>query len=99
LRAATLAAATLFAVPLALFYDLMLASIAGLWLIRAERGGLVPGWAGWGLLGLFALSLNPRALAEHRHLPIGPLISLSLFVLVAITAWRARPKPPCDRTA
>jgi hypothetical protein len=99
LRAAVLAAATLVAVPLALFYDLMLASIAGLWLFRSERGGLFPDWAGWGLLGLFVLSLNPRALAEHRHLPIGPLISLSLFALVAITAWRVRPKPLCDAPA
>jgi hypothetical protein len=99
LRAAALAAATLVAVPLALFYDLMLASIAGLWLFRAERGGLIPDWVGWGLLALFALSLNPRALAEHRHLPIGPLISLSLFALVAITAWRARPRPLCDDPA
>src|SRR5205085_9427139 len=40
-RAATLAAATLVAVPVALFYDLMLATLAAAWLYRSE-GGLTP---------------------------------------------------------
>jgi glycosyl transferase family 87 len=97
LRAAVLAAATLVAVPLAIIYDLMLASIAGLWLLRAEGENRLPGWGRWALAGLFALSLNPRALAEHWHLPAGPLISLALLLLVAAVAWRSGSKFVSDR--
>jgi alpha-1,2-mannosyltransferase len=87
IRASVLAAATLVAVPLAIVYDLMLASIAGLWLIRGGEIRL-RGWGGWMLAGLSALSLNPRALAEHWHLPVGAAISLVLFVAVAGIALR-----------
>jgi alpha-1,2-mannosyltransferase len=88
IRAAILAAATLVAVPLAIVYDLMLASIAGLWLLRAGEETRLRRREGWTLAGLSALSLNPRALAEHWHLPVGAAISLVLFVLVAGIALR-----------
>src|SRR5262249_30263393 len=43
LRAASLAAATLAAIPVVLLYDLMTAAIAALWLIRAGRArGFLP---------------------------------------------------------
>jgi alpha-1,2-mannosyltransferase len=98
-RAATLAAATLVAVPLALFYDLMLASVAGLWLLRDDTRPLLPQGAKWALAGLYAISLNPRALGEHWHLPAGPLISLTLFALVAIVARREAPRLFSGHTA
>jgi alpha-1,2-mannosyltransferase len=96
-RAAVLVAGTLVAVPLAIVYDLMLASIAGLWLLRADGGNQLPGWGGWALAGLFALSLSPRALAEHLHLPVGPAISLGLFMVVITIALRSGPKPLYSR--
>jgi hypothetical protein len=83
-----LSAATLVAIPLAIVYDLMLASIAGLWLLRGEGGARLPAWAKWGLTLLFVLSLSPRSLAEHWHLPVGPCISLALFALTVAVALR-----------
>lgn len=88
-RAAVLAAATLVAIPLAIVYDLMLASIAGLWLLRAGGEARLPAWVKWGLTLLFVLSLSPRTLAEHWHLPVGPCIALALFILTAAVALRS----------
>jgi Glycosyltransferase family 87 len=93
LRAAVLAAATLVAVPLAIVYDLMLASIAGLWLLRADMATRLRRWGGWMLAGLAALSFSPRASAEHWHLPVGPAISVALFAAVAIIALREVSRP------
>ena len=72
IRAAALASATLLAVPLAIMYDLMLAGVAGLWLLRAEGDYRLPEWGRWLLAGLFILTLNPRGIAAHWHLPVGP---------------------------
>ena len=58
IRAAALASATLVAVPLALVYDLMLAGVAGLWLLRAEGDYRLPEWGRWVLAGLFIMTLN-----------------------------------------
>jgi alpha-1,2-mannosyltransferase len=92
IRAAMLASATLVAVPLALVYDLMLAGVAGLWLLRAEGEYRLPEWGKWTLLGLFVLTLNPRGVAEHWGLPLGSLITLTLFALVALIALPLRPQ-------
>jgi hypothetical protein len=92
-RAASLAAATLVAVPLAIVYDLMLASIAGLWLLRSDNGVRLPDWARWGLAGLFVLSLSPRSLSEHWHVPVGAFITTALFALVVGVAWNSEPRP------
>jgi Glycosyltransferase family 87 len=93
-RAAVLAAATLVAIPLAIVYDLMLASIAGLWLLHDGGGTRLPEWGKWGLAVLFVLSLSPRTLAEHWHLPVGAFISISFFVLAVAVALRGRPLLP-----
>jgi alpha-1,2-mannosyltransferase len=80
-RAATLAAATLIAVPLAIFYDLMLGTIAAAWLCRPA------GPAATGRTLLFAASyvilLNSTQLAGATHIPIGALVVLALFATVA----------------
>jgi hypothetical protein len=87
LRAATLAAATLVAVPLALLYDLMLGAVAVAWLMRDE--GPVPAWEKT-LLALAYLALvDARNLAEEFHLPLTALAALVLFVLVARRAFAA----------
>ncbi|HEX3882388.1 MAG TPA: glycosyltransferase family 87 protein [Stellaceae bacterium] len=81
LRAATLASATLVAVPLALLYDLMLGAVAVAWLARDE--GPAPAWEKT-VLALLVLSLvDARNLAEEFHLPVTSLAALALFVLVA----------------
>jgi alpha-1,2-mannosyltransferase len=88
LRAASLAAATLVAVPLGLFYDLVLAGVAGAWVLRGEyqagaRDRLV-------VTVLYVLCLNPRAIAASWHLPLGLLAVLTLTVLIAASARRER---------
>jgi hypothetical protein len=84
IRAATLAAATLVAVPVALIYDLMLAAVAAAWLVRdpaalAGRERIV-------LAALFVLSMIPPSLAEAWHIPAGPIVALALLALIAARA-------------
>lgn len=88
LRAATLASASLVAAPFALFYDLMLAAVAVLWLLRGDGKTSLADWERIALAGLFLLSLSPRSSAEALHLPVGPLIALALAALVAARALR-----------
>jgi hypothetical protein len=87
IRAATLAAATLVAIPVVLVYDLMLAAIAAAWLIRDDSG--LPAWEKAVLAVLFLLPFNARGIAEASRFPIAPLIALSLIALVATHAFRA----------
>jgi alpha-1,2-mannosyltransferase len=87
IRAATLAAATLMAIPVVLLYDLLLAAVAAAWLIRDENG--LVAWEKLVLAGLFILSLDPRGLAELSHIPIAPLIAMALLVLTAVHASRS----------
>jgi alpha-1,2-mannosyltransferase len=82
IRAATLAAATLAALPVALFYDLMLAAIATAWLLRADGRYRLAEWEKFVLAGLFLLTLNPRSFSEILHLPIGPLVTLGFIAFV-----------------
>ena len=90
IRASALASATLVAVPLALVYDLMLAGVAGAWVLQGEGRYRLPEWAKLELAGLYVLSLNPRGIATAWHLPVGPFISVALAVLVATIAFRGR---------
>ncbi len=90
IRAATLAAATLAALPVALFYDLMLAAIATAWLLRADGRYRLAEWEKIVLAGLFVLTLNPRSFSEILHLPIGPLVNLGFVAFVAMHALREK---------
>jgi hypothetical protein len=81
IRAATLAAATLVAVPVALIYDLMLAAVAAAWLVRDPAG--LARWERVALAALFVLSMIPPGLAEAWHVPAGPIVALALLALVA----------------
>jgi alpha-1,2-mannosyltransferase len=88
IRAASLASATLVAVPLALFYDLVLAGIAAAWLVRGRGFYRLPEWGKLLLAGLCALSLNPRGIATAWHLPVGPFIAVALMALTISIASR-----------
>jgi hypothetical protein len=80
-RAAILAVGTLVAVPLTLFYDLMLAAIAMAWLVQAGRQrGFLP-WEKTLLLANFVAPLLVRGFGHSFHIPIGPFITLSLLTL------------------
>jgi hypothetical protein len=84
IRGATLAAATLVAVPVALIYDLMLAVVAAAWLVRHPAG--LAGWERVALTALFMLSIFPPGLAEAWHIPAGPIAALALLALIAARA-------------
>jgi alpha-1,2-mannosyltransferase len=96
IRAATLASATLVAAPLAIFYDLLLAAVAILWLLRSDGKHRLLDWEKIALAGLFLLSLSPRTLAEVSLLPIGPFIALGLAAIVAARALRGEAVLPGD---
>src|SRR5205823_14154355 len=83
-RAATLAAATLVAVPVALIYDLMLAAVAAAWLVRDPAG--LAGWERVALTALFVLAMIPPGLAEAWRVPAGPIVALALLALIAARA-------------
>ena len=89
IRAATLAAATLVAVPVALIYDLMLAAVAAAWLVRDSAG--LAGWERVALTAFFVLSMVPPGLAEVWHLPAGPIVALGLLAFIAARALRTLP--------
>lgn len=89
IRAATLTAATLVAVPVALIYDFMLAAVAAAWLVRDPAG--LAGWERVALTALFVLSMIPPSLAEAWHVPAGPLLALALLALIAARALGAIP--------
>ena len=96
-RAACLVSATLVAVPLALFYDLVLAGVAAAWLLRADGEYRLPEWGKLLLAGLYVLCLNPRGIAAAWHLPIGPIVPVALAALSAWLAMRAAALAPARR--
>jgi len=83
IRAATLAAATLVAIPVILIYDLMLAAVAVVWLVSARNGDELRVWEKVALAGSFLLLLDPRDFAEISHVPVAPLVAVALIVAVA----------------
>ncbi len=83
LRAATLAAATLVAIPVILIYDLTLAGVAVVWLVRASGGDKLPVWEKVALAGSFLLLFDPRDLAAVSHIPVAPLVAVALIVAIA----------------
>jgi glycosyl transferase family 87 len=90
-RAATLCAATLLAIPVALFYDLMLATVAVCWLYRS-KGGILPEWR-VALAGLFAACLYPVSLFDSLRLPVGPVVALAVACAVAAHVRREMARP------
>jgi hypothetical protein len=98
IKAATLASATLVAAPLAMFYDLLLAAVAALWLLRGNGKDRLRDWEKIALAGLFLLSLSPRTLAENSGFPIGPFIALPLTAIIAAHALRGTALPQNDAT-
>ena len=87
-RAAVLASASLVAAPLALIYDLMLATVAACWLLRDAAGRATEGWEKSVLAGLFLLLLDWRNLAEAWRLPVGALAAVTMFAIASRHAWR-----------
>jgi alpha-1,2-mannosyltransferase len=91
IRAATLAAATLVAIPVALVYDLMLAAVAVAWLTRDEGG--LSAWENTTIAVLIVLALDPRDVAEAWHLPVAPFVAVAVLALAAMRAFRRKTPP------
>jgi hypothetical protein len=85
-RAAALVAATLIAVPLAIFYDLMLAAIAGAWLCRRSQS--IPPWQSLLFAVSYLVLLNSQQIAEAARVPVGLLIVAALVATVIHRAVR-----------
>jgi len=81
LRAATLLAATLLAVPVALLYDRLLLLVAIGWLVREGRNTGFRPWEKTVLLAAYLASLVDYAVDSAWHLPLGPLISVAVLAL------------------
>jgi hypothetical protein len=85
-RAAVAASAALLASPFLLDYDLMLAALPLLWLLREGRTrGFLP-YEKSAMLAAFILPLVSRLAAGALHLPFAPLV---LTALLALTVRRA----------
>jgi hypothetical protein len=96
-RAAVLASATLIAAPVAIFYDLMLGTIAVCWLVRDDAHPISPGEKTF-FAAITLLLLDVRHLGETWHLPVAATATLGLFVIVTVRAFRelARQDPAWD---
>lgn len=95
LRNASLLAATLLAVPLALLYDELLALVAIGWLVReAREQGFLP-WEKFLLSATYLLSLLTWTVGTAWHIPLGPVIGITILSLClrrvsgSLTARRA----------
>jgi hypothetical protein len=90
-RGAALAAGILLSVPLALLYDLMIAAVAMLWLVRAaSRDGFVP-WEKLLLAFCYIMPLVCRYVGEGLGIPIAPLAPIVLLALSIARSLRAQP--------
>ena len=87
-RAATLAAATLVAIPVVLIYDLMTAAIAIAWLVRSANENALPHWEKLALLVIFLVPLVSRNLGTDFHVPLAPLAAVGLFGIAVTHACR-----------
>ncbi len=94
-RRATLPAATLLTVPVALLYDQVLLLLAILWLVKEARDtGFLP-WERLALTSIYALSLLTWVLGTAWHLPLGPIAPGVLLLLCVRRLWWAPAiKPP-----
>jgi alpha-1,2-mannosyltransferase len=86
-RAAVLASATLVAIPLALVYDLMLATIAACWLLRTDRKTPLAGWEKLVLAAAYPALLCWRGLIEIAPVPIATICALAMFAIATRHAW------------
>jgi hypothetical protein len=87
LRAASLAAATLIAVPVAIFYDLMLGTVAVCWLARDEAHPVSATEKAF-FAAITLLLLDARHLGETWHIPSAAIAALGLFGIVTTRAFR-----------
>ena len=94
-RGAVLCSAAIITAPVAMWYDLLLAGVAGAWLCAG--GALLPAERVV-LALLFVAALDPILLSRLLGVPACPLIAIVFFALTARVGWReatlaAAPRP------
>lgn len=82
-RAAVLAAAAVIAAPLALLYDLMLAAVAGCWLVRDRDAPAAWTPQATAIAAAYVLALLGRGVGEQLHIPVFAIAGLAIFGLAA----------------
>ncbi|HLZ66971.1 MAG TPA: glycosyltransferase family 87 protein [Aliidongia sp.] len=83
-RAMTLIAATLFSVPVILFYDLLPMTIALGWLVRdARKTGFLP-WEKAALGVAWLIPMVSRGAGISAEIPLGPVATMTLLAFVTI---------------
>jgi hypothetical protein len=88
MRGAVLAAGVVIAAPFALFYDLIMCSLAAGWLVRAaRRDGLLPGEALVLRLLVLANLLAAAPIVAAVHVPFGAVVGPALLGL-SLRRWR-----------
>src|SRR5439155_7814387 len=99
-RAATLAAASLVAAPLALLYDLMLGVVTAAWLVGDGNAPAASGWEKTAfaavyfvLYGTSAILAVDRGLVESWHVPVFPFAAITLLAIVGVRAGREMAQP------
>lgn len=90
-RGAALAAGILLSIPLALLYDLMIAGVALLWIVRAaQRDGFMP-WEKLLLVFCYLMPLVCRYVGQGLGVPLAPLAPAVLLGLAVARSVRAMP--------
>ena len=85
-RAMTLIAASMFAAPVILFYDLLPVTVAVAWLLQdARKTGFLP-WEKTTLAIVWLIPLLSRGAGIAANLPLGPVATMGLLVFVALRA-------------
>jgi hypothetical protein len=90
-RGAALAAGILLSVPLALLYDLMIAGVALLWIVRASQRDGFMRWEKLLLVGCYLMPLVCRYVGQGLGVPLAPLAPAVLLGLVVARSVRAMP--------
>jgi hypothetical protein len=90
IRAAVLLAATPVAVPLLMFYDLMLVLVALVWLSRVAPAGDTPKFLTGAAVAVFLGPLLSGNLASNAHWLLAFCTASAAFALTVTIAWRDR---------
>jgi alpha-1,2-mannosyltransferase len=90
-RNAALVAGTMLAVPLALYYDLVIETVAIAWLVRGRSPADMPGWEKLSLVAIYAVALLTAGIGHSFALPLGPLGAMLLLSICSARSLRARP--------
>lgn len=97
IKGAILAAATPLAVPVAMFYDLMLVGVALAFLVRAVQPGGLAAWQRCGVMAVYVMTMLAGNLNSEANILFAPAAALTGFALVTRVAFRGQSAGPITR--